>query len=105
MTSVYEILRKEMRNIFLSSFNQTLTEKEIIIEPTNPDFKGDLTIIIFPLLKYSRKSVEITAKTIADELVKRINDIDSFGIVKGFLNLSFKQSFWNKYLKSVFLDK
>ena len=43
---------------------------KIVIEDTNKDFQGDLTVVVFPLLKYSKKSPEQTAKEIGDYLLE-----------------------------------
>ena len=64
------------------------------LEQTNPKFKGDLTLVVFPFLRYSKKKPEETAQEIGNFLKENITDIEAFNIVKGFLNLEFSKSYW-----------
>ena len=63
---------------------------KIVIEDTNKDFQGDLTVVVFPLLKFSKKSPEQTAKEIGDYLLKNELFFENYNVVKGFLNLTLK---------------
>ena len=69
------------------------------IEKTNRDFEGDLTLIVFPLLRISKKPPHITAEEIGGKLVEKVDTIDRFNVVKGFLNLSLASDYWLSFLK------
>ena len=66
----------------------------IVIENTKKDFEGDLTLVVFSLLKLSKKSPEKTAEFIGNYLLENENYFEDFNIVKGFLNLKIKQKYW-----------
>ena len=66
----------------------------IKLENTNPNFDGDITMVVFPLLRWSKKAPEQTAEDIGTALMKSSSMIDSYNVVKGFLNLVFKQEVW-----------
>ena len=66
----------------------------IQVQRTRKEFQGDYTLVVFPLLRASRKSPEDTAAEIGQALVTDSSLIDSFNVVKGFLNLSLKPDFW-----------
>lgn len=78
---------------------------KIQINKTPENFTGDLTIVVFPFVKISKKSPDITANEIATELMKEIPEIISFNVVKGFLNLVFSDNFWLSDFKTFSADK
>jgi arginyl-tRNA synthetase len=76
-----------------------ISEFDISFEQTNPKFEGDLTLVVFPFLKYSKKRPEDTAEEIGNYLTKQVHEIKSFNIVKGFLNIQFSDEYWLNELK------
>lgn len=76
-----------------------ISEFDISFEQTNPKFEGDLTLVVFPFLKYSKKRPEDTAEEIGNYLSKLVHEIKSFNIVKGFLNIQFSDEYWLNELK------
>lgn len=78
---------------------------EVKIERTNANFHGDFTVVVFPYLRYSRKKPEDTAKEIGQVLMNKLQSIESFNVVKGFLNLEFKDQFWVKYLQELLVSE
>ena len=72
----------------------------IVIENTRKDFEGDLTLVVFSLLKLSKKSPEKTAESIGNYLIENELYFEDFNVVKGFLNLKIKQKYWLIFFKS-----
>ena len=72
----------------------------IVIENTKKDFEGDLTLVVFSLLKFSKKSPEKTAEFIGNYLLENENYFEDFNVIKGFLNLNIKQKYWLTFFKS-----
>ncbi len=64
------------------------------IQKTRKEFTGDYTLVVFPLLKSSRLSPDATASAIGEHLVAHNPDIESFNVIKGFLNISLTPAFW-----------
>jgi arginyl-tRNA synthetase len=74
---------------------------QVSIQKTIPIYRetGDLTVLVFPFTKISRKSPDQTANEIGQYLKDEIPEIKSFSIVKGFLNLLIEDSYWSNYLR------
>ena len=72
--------------------------------PTKKEFEGDLTVVVFPLLKASHKAPEATAREIGEWLVKNVDEVSGYNAVKGFLNLTVDPRRWNKLLHDVAAD-
>jgi arginyl-tRNA synthetase len=69
------------------------------VEKTNPEFSGDFTLVVFPLLKFSKKPPEATANDIGKFFLEKSDVIKSYEVVKGFLNLKLQNSFWITFFK------
>ena len=72
----------------------SLNVDEISFEKTNPNFKGDLTLVVFPYLRFSKKKPEDTAEDIGIFLKQNVSEISGFNIVKGFLNIELSNEYW-----------
>ena len=66
----------------------------IQIQKTRKEFEGDYTVVVFPLLRASKKSPEATATELGEKIVASTPEIKSFNVIKGFLNLAIDSSFW-----------
>ena len=75
-------------------YGAEVNEKMIQTQATRKEFEGDITLVTFPLLKTSRKSPEITAQEIGAWLKENCQEIESFNVIKGFLNIKFSEWFW-----------
>lgn len=64
------------------------------IQKTRREFEGDYTLVVFPLLKASRKSPEATAAEIGERMVADYPEVTGFNVIKGFLNLTLSDGFW-----------
>ncbi len=72
----------------------TLEGEQLQIQKTRKEFEGDYTLVVFPLLRRSRKSPEATATEIGEYMVANVKEISAYNVIKGFLNLTLDASFW-----------
>ena len=70
------------------------TSDNLQIQKTRKEFEGDYTVVVFPLLRASRKSPEATATELGEKIVASTPEIKSYNVIKGFLNLVVESSFW-----------
>ncbi len=75
--------------------------EEIDLQDTRKEFEGDLTLVVFPYLKASRKKPEDTAREIGAYLQKEVKEVSSYNVIKGFLNISFSDSYWINKLQDI----
>ncbi len=78
---------------FEKVFGIQLNIQDIQIQKTKSDFEGDFTCVVFPQVKFSKKSPEQTAEFIGNEMLSS-KHFSSFNVVKGFLNLSIHNNIW-----------
>ena len=97
-------LENSVKEALKSLFETEIDPKQIKIELTNPDFEGDFTVLVFPFVRFSKKSPEETADMLGQELRKSNPWIINHNVIKGFLNLSLSDSYWLDWLKNVDLS-
>lgn len=88
--SIKNILHTDISKALLNLFQ--IENVEVELQKTKPDFEGDFTIVTFPLVKLLKKSPDVIAMELGNELMNNSNLFESFNIVKGFLNLKLKDS-------------
>ncbi len=86
-------------------YNIEPPEGSIQLQNTRKDFDGDITLVVFPFLRYSKKSPEETAREIGNALQEKVGEIDSFNVIKGFLNLIINSSYWLSVLEKAWQDE
>ncbi|HTL80332.1 MAG TPA: arginine--tRNA ligase [Bacteroidia bacterium] len=75
-------------------FNQKIDPATVTFQRTNPQFEGDITLVVFPYVKLAGKGPEQTAQLLGEELQKNYSAIARFNVVKGFLNIVLGDQFW-----------
>ncbi len=74
-------------------------KQSIQFQKTRKEFVGDITLVVFPLLRSSKKGPEQTAEEIGSYLKEKVTEVSDFNVVRGFLNLSISSDFWfNQFL-------
>ena len=99
-TALATALQKTLSELY----NINIEADASLIQPTRKEFEGDLTIVVFPYVKLARKAPDMVAKEIGDKLCSAVDFISGYNVVKGYLNLSIADSFWNEQLHSHFQD-
>lgn len=73
--------------------------------PTSKDFEGDLTVVVFPWLKASHKAPQVTAQEIGQWLADHVEAVESFNVVKGFLNITVSPQWWLSVFHGIKADR
>ena len=85
-------------------FSADLPDSSFQVQVTRKEFEGDYTLVVFPLLKTSKLSPEATGQAIGEWLKANTDQIAGYNTVKGFLNLSFSNSYWSGLFSSIASD-
>ncbi len=67
---------------------------EFNLQETRKEFAGQITVVTFPITRFSKKSPEVTGEELGTYLQNAIPDVAAFNVIKGFLNLSISDSYW-----------
>ena len=104
MQLIDNILNKSVSESILSLYGQSADPRLIQLQKTRREFEGDITLVVFPLLKLSRKSPDDTARDIGHYLQKNLPDVIRFNVVKGFLNLVISDNYYLRFLNQASQD-
>lgn len=85
-------------------YGQEAAENQIQLQKTKKEFEGHLTLVVFPLLRISRKKPEDTAREIGEYLAANSPLIEKYNAVNGFLNLTISSSSWIGLLLDIHHD-
>ena len=101
MSPLEKQLVKELEACVADLFVGDSATEQLQLQATRKDFEGDLTLVVFPLLRLSKKSPEETAQLIGEKLKDNSDLLESFNVVKGFLNLVITPNYWISFLKEI----
>lgn len=99
--SIDNILSQATADAVKALYGADVAAESIVPSTTKKEFEGNLTIVVFPFLKASHKRPEDTAQEIGKYLVANCEAVEKFNVIKGFLNITIKPSFWTSVLQSV----
>ena len=94
------LIEQEIISAVQELYGATVDSKSVQISDTKKEIAGDKTVVIFPLVRISKKSPEDTANELGAYLVSHIDAIDSYSVIKGFLNLTISMNYWLSVLKN-----
>ena len=88
-----------LQNALKHLYNIDIEADPALVQPTRKGFTGDLTVVVFPWVKVARKSPDALGAEIGQQLLENLDCIQDFNVVKGYLNLQIKESFWMDLLE------
>ena len=95
---IEQILNRAVTDAVKALYQLEATPSQVQLQNTRKEFEGDFTLVVFPFTKVSRKSPEATAAEIGEYLQQNVAEVDSYNVIKGFLNLSISNDYWLSFL-------
>jgi len=88
------ILREKIKDAVRILFNGSAGDELVQVQETRKDFKGDFTLVVFPLLRFSKNTPEKTGEIIGSHLVATFPAVKGYNVIKGFLNIEISDAWW-----------
>jgi len=85
-------------------YHAELPSEQVTVQETRKEFEGQLTVVVFPITRYSKKAPEVTGHEIGAYLRERMPELASFNTIKGFLNLSLSDAYWSELFTGTILS-
>ena len=92
-------LKGKIKEAVRALYNGEVSDDLIQVQETRKDFKGDFTLVVFPLLRFSKNTPEKTGETIGKRLLESFPAVSGFNVIKGFLNLEISDAWWIGYFR------
>ena len=102
---IYVIITDVVIRFFKEVYQVDVPLKDLQVQNTRKEFNGDFTLVVFPFLRITKKSPEKSAEEIGDYLTGNTEEIESFNVIKGFLNLVVACAYWEKQILDIYGDK
>ncbi len=99
--NIIQILKQHTQDAIKNLYDADFESNKIIINETIKDYEGDMTVVVFPIVKIARQKPEQVGDSIGQYLQEKLDFITGFNTVKGFLNLSFSDAFWLDKLNGI----
>lgn len=97
--NIQNVLETQVKAAVSKIFQAELPTVEF--QPTRKDFEGDITVVIFPMLRVVKGNPEQIGRQIGEFLVAEVAEIQSFNVIKGFLNLVVIDAFYLNYFDTI----
>lgn len=94
-TVLSQAIEKAIKELFDVEF------QNIEFQATRKDFEGDITMVVFPLLKVLKSNPVTLGNQIGEYLVANVEEVDRFNVVSGFLNIVISDQYYLTFLTSI----
>lgn len=105
MVNLTEELQAAVSQAMKSIYDAEVDARSIPVQPTSRDFEGELTVVVFPLVRLAKQKPEQVGEMIGEALKERLDYVESFNVIKGFLNLRFSDGFWVELLQGLVSER
>ncbi len=92
-------LQQSVSNALKQLYNHDVAPENIVLQKTKKEFEGDFTIVVFPYVKAAKKSPEAVANELGEYVKVNLANIESYNVIKGFLNFVVKTEYWLSFVK------
>lgn len=89
-----QLISQKVKEAIVSLYGVDPESNLVQTQATRKEFEGDITAVMFPLLKISKKSPEQTGDEIGNYINANCPDVENFNVVKGFLNIKLSWKYW-----------
>ncbi|GAB1858600.1 arginine--tRNA ligase [Flavobacteriaceae bacterium MHTCC 0001] len=93
------ILSKQVKQAVLETYAVNLDAIEF--QATRKEFAGDITVVIFPMLRFIKSNPATVGETIGAYLLDNVDEVKGFNVVKGFLNIEISDVYYLNFLESI----
>jgi arginyl-tRNA synthetase len=102
--NIEEIIHNAVADALKELYDFEPAANAIQLQNTRKDFEGDITLVVFPFLRFSKKNPESTGQEIGEYLQAELELVESFNVIKGFLNLVVSDNYWIDVLYNAYKD-
>ena len=100
--NIQNIIETKVKEGFLAIYNTEIPSVEF--QATRKEFEGDITVVVFPMLRYKKGNPVQIGEDIGNYIVENVSEVSGYNVVKGFLNLVIKDTFYLNFFNSIYSD-
>ena len=100
--NIQNIIETKVKEGFLAIYNTEIPTVEF--QATRKEFEGDITIVVFPMLRYKKGNPVQIGEDLGKYIVENVTEITNYNVVKGFLNLVIEDPYYVRFFNSIFTN-
>ena len=100
--NIQNIIETKVKEGFLAIYNTEIPSVEF--QATRKEFEGDITVVVFPMLRYKKGNPVQIGEDIGNYIVENVSEVTGYNVVKGFLNLVIQDTFYLNFFNSIYTD-
>ena len=100
--SIQNIIETKVKEGFLALYQTEIPSVEF--QATRKEFEGDITVVVFPMLRYKKGNPAVIGEDLGKYVVSTIPEITNYNVVKGFLNLVIDDAFYTNFFNAIYAD-
>jgi len=100
--NIQNIIETKVKEGFLAIYKTEIPSVEF--QATRKEFEGDITVVVFPMLRYKKGNPVQIGEDIGNYIVENVSEVSGYNVVKGFLNLVIKDTFYLNFFNSIYTD-
>jgi arginyl-tRNA synthetase len=100
--NIQNIIETKVKEGFLAIYNTEIPSVEF--QATRKEFEGDITVVVFPMLRYKKGNPVQIGEDIGNYIVENVSEVSGYNVVKGFLNLVIQDTFYLNFFNSIYTD-
>ena len=100
--NIQNIIETKVKEGFLAIYNTEIPSVEF--QATRKEFEGDITVVVFPMLRYKKGNPVQIGEDIGNYIVENVSEVSGYNVVKGFLNLVIKDTFYLNFFNAIYTD-
>src|SRR5690606_4741387 len=101
--SLQDILSSQVKQAVSSCYNVSLDAVEF--QATRKEFAGDLTVVVFPMLRFIKGNPVSIGEAIGNYLLENVKEVKAFNVVKGFLNIEISDSYYINFFNTIYAEE
>ena len=100
--NIQNIIETKVKEGFLAIYNTEIPSVEF--QATRKEFEGDITVVVFPMLRYKKGNPVQIGEDIGNYIVENVSEVAGYNVVKGFLNLVIQDTFYLNFFNAIYTD-
>ena len=100
--NIQNTIETKVKEGFLAIYKTEIPSVEF--QATRKEFEGDITVVVFPMLRYKKGNPVQIGEDIGNYIVENVSEVSGYNVVKGFLNLVIKDTFYLNFFNSIYTD-
>lgn len=100
--NIQTLIEAKVKEGFSALYDVSIPSVEF--QATRKDFEGDITVVVFPLLRYKKGNPAQIGEDLGNYLTEHVSEVKTFNVVKGFLNLVIDDTFYVDFFGNIYSD-